>query len=169
MLGWEAEAKAVDLLRSEVAKLQGSKKTPQLSGVQSSNIEIRSAPGDSGVALRGARTTTRDARIDRPGRNDAAGDQIRRKGMARSEGLVEALTGEREDVEAATSAGNGTALLKRRLVRVTADLAAAKARVATELHAVPGVAALMHKVEQLQSDFAEAQSTIEDSGGAPAA
>jgi hypothetical protein len=54
-------------------------------------------------------------------------------------------------------------------VRVTADLAAAKARVATELHAVPGVAALMHKVEQLQSDFAEAQSTIEDSGGAPAA
>ena len=81
--------------------------------------------------------------------------------MARSEGLVEALTGEREDVEAATSAGNGTALLKRRLVRVKADLAAAKARVATELHAVPGVAALMHKVEQLQSDFAEAQSTIE--------
>ncbi|SAL82581.1 hypothetical protein AWB68_06574 [Caballeronia choica] len=36
--------------------------------------------------------------------------------MARSEGLIEALAGEREDVEAATSAGNGTAL-KRRLVR----------------------------------------------------
>jgi hypothetical protein len=38
--------------------------------------------------------------------------------MARSEGLIEALTGEREDVEAATSAGNGTALLKRRLGRL---------------------------------------------------
>jgi predicted RNase H-like nuclease (RuvC/YqgF family) len=93
--------------------------------------------------------------------------------ITQTAGLVEALAGEREYVkariESATSAGNDTVLLKRKLVRIEANLAAATRRLATELHAVPGVAALMRKVEQLQSDLAAAQSMIERLQAVPAA
>ena len=58
-----------------------------------------------------------------------------------AEGLVAALTGELADVkariEAASSAGINTAILKRRLVRVESDLVAAKKRGIEEFHAIP--------------------------------
>ena len=58
-----------------------------------------------------------------------------------TEGLVVALTGElanvKDRIEAATSAGINTAILKRLLVRVESDLAAAKKRVIEEFHRVP--------------------------------
>lgn len=58
-----------------------------------------------------------------------------------AEGLVEALSGElangKARVEAATSVGINTAILKRKLVRIESELAAATKRATEEFHAVP--------------------------------
>jgi hypothetical protein len=58
-----------------------------------------------------------------------------------AEGLVEALSGElanvKARVEAATSAGINTAILKRKLVRIESELAAATKRATEEFHAGP--------------------------------
>lgn len=88
-----------------------------------------------------------------------------------AEGLVEALTvalaEKKARIETATLAGIDTSGMKRQVAQIESDLASATRRVAAELYALPGVAALMCRVEQLQSDLAAAHSTIERLQGAP--
>lgn len=90
-----------------------------------------------------------------------------------TEGLVEGLASDiaaaKARIVAAESAGVDTTKAKRTLARLESELETAKRQAAVELHALPSVAALTLQVEQLQSDLAAAQSTIERLQAAPVA
>ncbi|MDR6503563.1 putative nucleic acid-binding Zn-ribbon protein [Burkholderia ambifaria] len=93
--------------------------------------------------------------------------------MATAEGAVAGLTIEvaraKARIDAALSAGVDTTKAKRTLARLESELETAKRQAAVELHALPRVADLTLQVEQLQSDLAAAQSTIERLRAAPVA
>lgn len=52
--------------------------------------------------------------------------------------LTTALAEKKERLEAATSAGISTVILKRQIAQIESDLVTAKRRAAEEFHAVPG-------------------------------